>query len=534
MGGVRARNVRFVLPALLVLALTLSGCGPQEAPNPTGDPAVATVVRQPDGHTMLLSAEDPAELALTASQQVFERSPVAVLAAPGSDDDAVRAIQAAAAESLGAPALLVGDTVSPRGAADELRRLGVQVAVVVTPDEPVLGAPTASPSPTVDGAAAVREAAGLAAATVVPLEAEVPLGADAKPPTELSATDATRLRADVDAALAGPAHAPSPSAATLDEVLALTDPQPGQEAAIATLRAAGAVDVPVPDGRIASSSRVIEAVDNAQALAVVGIGATFGTPAEFAWRVAAAEAGTRLPTGTQDLLPARYVTTSADWWDEPADVVARAQAAAAEHPSDEQVVPTLVVRVGGSDESDIDAERSAALEAMVSRARADGLYVLLEVPLGAGSPAESVQGWEGLLTLGGVGVAIRPEDRPSDGTNPPGQVDAAEVESLVTYIEGVVTNSGLPPALVAVHQTRPDSVVDRSRLADVAAATDAVEVVLVADRTGAAVTTGWVWDQVTYDAPAGVHLGWSGPTVPGTLDPELVPTDPAPTLVAAS
>ncbi|PFG44259.1 hypothetical protein ATJ88_2979 [Isoptericola jiangsuensis] len=534
-----ARNVRFVLPVLPLLALTLGGCGPQEPPAPTGDPAVSTVVRQPTGHTLLLSVDDPAELALAASQQVFDRSPVAVLAAPTGDDDAVRAMQAAAAESLAAPALLVGETVSPQGAAAELERLGVQVAVVVTPDDPTpldpASADPASPAPT-GGAEPAETAADLAGASVVHLEAVEPLMPDEKPPTELPADDAARLRADVAAASAVPTHGPTPSSAALDEVLALTDPQPGQEAAIATLRAAGAVDVPVPHGRIASSARVIEAVDTAQALAVVGVGSSFGPPEEFAWRVAAAEAGTRLPTGAQDLLPARYVTTSADWWDEPADVVARAKddAAAYVETSSDPVVPTLVVRVGQDADGDLEGERSAALEAMVTRALAADLYVLLDVPLGAAAPADAVEAWEGLLTLGGVGVTLSPEARPSDGTRPPGQVDAAEIEALVTYIEGVVTNSALPPALVAVHQTRPDSVVDRSRLADVADATEAAEVVLVADRTGADVTTGWVWDQVTDGAPDGVHLGWSGPTVPGTLAPELVPADPAPLLVAAS
>ncbi|WP_418276042.1 hypothetical protein ACNHYB_14430 [Isoptericola jiangsuensis] len=553
---VREWFVRFVLP-VVGLSVLLGGCSDPEGPaTPDGGSAVVPQVRQPASQAVLLDASDPSELALTASQQVFEASPVAVVAEP-SDDVSVRRTQAAAADLLGAPALLVGGAVSAEGVSAELERLGVQVVVAVAV-EPV--APPADEAGARAASAAVdvlERTAGLAGADLVRLDAAEELGGEAmadatgagsssaEDEAALPADDAARLADEVDAAMAArPAGAPSsaPSASGLREVLALTDPQPGQEAAIATLRAGGAVDLAVPGGDIAGSPGAIEEIDRAQALAVVGVGPSFGDAATFAWRVSAAENGTLLPTGDQSLLPARYVTTAGRSGEEPAVVVERADAAAAAYDGLEggPVVPTVVVPVSlraayAGDDGDWVAEVSLEeVRPLVEAARAAGQYVLLDVAAGSSVLREEVEPLADLIALGGVGVAVHPEARRSDGSVPAQEVSMAEVRDLLAYIEGVVTNQGLPPALVVVHQTRPESVADRPELADAVAGTDAVEVVLLADRTGASSTTPWVWDRIAGDVPAGVHLGWSGPTLDGYQRPDLVPTDPAPLLVAAS
>ncbi|WP_277209438.1 hypothetical protein [Isoptericola croceus] len=584
----RVRNARFVLPFVCVVAL-VAGCGADDPPPEPDGPAVQTVVVAPQGHTLLLPAEDPAELALTTSQQIFERSPVAILAegvpsagtddapddAPEEDGDAaddgasVRGAQASAAEALGAPALVVGGGVSAHGVADELDRLGVRVAVVVTP--PGGHGSGASQSPGAEGDAAgsggtasasetppdggtpgggdmsaAEQAATTAGAAVVHLRAKALPERGEEEPGALSATEVSRLQDEVDAALtSGPTPGPQGGSqdgaeAGLREVLALTDPQPGQEAAIATLRAAGAVDHQVPGGDIAGSPKSIEQIDMAQALAVIGVGPTFGDAADFAWRVAAAERAALLPTGTQHLLPARYVTTAGDRRDEPDVVVARAAAAAEAYAGlgDGPVVPTVVVQASaqaghpGEDGDWVAEEPLAELEPLVDAALEAGQYVLLDVGAGSSTLLEEVEPLEKLLERPGVGVALHPEQRRSDGALPAQQVPVEEVEAVITYIEGVVTNHGLPPTTVVVHQTRPESVVDRERLADVAAATDAVEIVLAADRTGGTTTGEWVWGRVTDNVPDGVHVGWAGPTYPPDQAADLVPTDPAPLFVA--
>lgn len=564
---VRVRNARFVLPLVCVAAL-VAGCGADDPPpDPADGPALQVEVSTPPGHTLLLGAEDPAELALTTSQRIYERSPVAVLADAASDDPppdagkdadgaAVRAAQASAAEALGAPALVVGGAVSAHGVAAELDRLGVQVAVVVSP-EPLGavgpqgagdGAEPADPDGAAednwsgDAAAPRRELTGAeqAAATVdadvVHLRVDALPDAGKDEPGALSAAEAASLQDDVDAALAhGTSPAPQdPAEVRLREVLALTDPQPGQEAAIATLRAAGAVDHEVPGGDIAASPESIAEIDLAQALSVVGVGPTFGDAEGFAWRVETAERGALLPTGSQQLLPARYVTVTAEPWEEPEDVTARAAAAAEAYADldDGPVVPTVVVLAGAAQGRPAE-ERVAELEPLVDAARDAGQYVVLDVAVGTSALLEEVESLEELVSGPGVGLALHPENRVSDGVLPPGQVSVEEVEAVITYIEGVVTNNALPPTAVVVHQTRPESVVDRERLADVAAGTDAVEIVLAADRTGGPTTGEWVWNHVS-DVPDGVHTGWAGPTYPTAGAAALVPTDPAPLFVAGS
>ncbi|MFC7878781.1 hypothetical protein [Isoptericola sp. NPDC057391] len=565
------RNVRFVLPVVLTGALALTGCAaspPGESASPsTGAPAVA--VRDLSTHTVLLDAADPAELALTTSQTVFARSEVVVLA--DADDTEAREALAATAVAVHAPALLA-EGAGP-GVVEELERLGARAAVVVTGDERAAGGGDADATDGADGdagtapGAAAREvadAAGVQAITVSPDVVGGEDGAgDGAGPT-LEDDDLEELVDGLDALLGGgPGASPSASGAAegtprlLREVLALVDPQDGQEAAIGSLRAAGAVTTEVPGGDLASR-HVVETLDRAQALTVVGVGRSFGDAGTFAWRVAAAERAALLPTGSQHLLPARYVAVDASVWDDPASAVARAQAAAAAWtPADDTpdgaadetgdaaddtpdgadgpVVPTLVLPVSatasgpGEDGDWVTQEDVDALRPLVDAAREAGVYVLLDVGAGPAPVVEQVRAAEALLRTPGVGVSLRPESRAGDGARTTShQMSAAELDGVTTYLADLVSREGLPPTLLVVHQTRPESVPDRSLLRSA----PQVQTVVLADLTGGATTGEWVWNQVSADLPDGVHLGWSGPAT--GVAASVVPTDPAPVLIAAS
>ncbi|MEL7976679.1 hypothetical protein AAG589_12525 [Isoptericola sp. F-RaC21] len=554
------RNVRFVLPAVVLTgALALTGCAtspPGESSSPsTGAPAVA--VRDLATHTVLLDAADPAELALTTSQTVYARSEVVVLA--DTDDAAARDALAATAVAVHAPALLVDTDGSGTGVAEELGRLGARVAVVVTGDEQRADAEDDAATPggeDTDAAPgdASRRVADAAGVQTLELTPDVVGGddGDGAGPT-LEDDDLEDLGSRLDDLLGdGPGASPSGSGAAggeprlLREVLALVDPQDGQEAAIASLRAAGAVTTEVPDGDL-GSRHVVETVDRAQALTVVGVGRSFGDAGTFAWRVAAAERAALLPTGSQHLLPARYVAVGASVWDDPAAAVARAEAAAAAYtPSDDEaspdadddagpVVPTLVLPVSatsggpGEDGDWVTQEDVDALRPLVAAARDAGVYVLLDVGAGPAPVVEQVRAAEPLLRTPGVGVALHPESRVGDGARTTShQMSAAELDEVSAYLADLVSREGLPPSLLVVHQTRPESVPDRARLRSV----PQVETLVLADLTGGATTGEWVWNQVSADLPDGVHLGWSGPASGAAAS--VVPTDPAPVLIAAS
>ncbi len=518
----KARFVRSVLAAVGVVVLGATGCStpPAEEPVPSASPDKPPLeVREPESHTLVLDSSDPAELALTASQVLFERSELVVMAT--ADDEEAVATASAAAAALHAPALLAGGGISDDALADELDRLGVATAVVVEPTSGLDDVEQVEPStPSEEAAGPAGHAALEAGVDVLRLDPGV-------------------VPEDDDLAELREALPPTGEPVLLREVLALTDPQPGQEAAIATVRAAGAVTFEVPGGDVAAVPEAIAMIDDAQALTVVGVGPTFGHADVFAWKVLTAERGTLLPTGTQRLFPARYVTTSGDRWDDPETIVRRAADDAAPYAVEGQpLVPTVVVRASGpssspGEDGDYVAEESLeTVEPLVRAARKAGHYVLLEVAAGPGPVVDEVRALEPLLSTPGVGVALHPERRRGDGVDTRSyRMDAAEITDVVEYLAEVTTREGLPSILLTVHQTRADSVPDRDRLRSA----PQVQVVITADRTGGATTGEWVWNQLTQDVPRGVRLGWSGPAYVYDGVAGLVPTEPVkPVLVAAS
>lgn len=543
------RNARFLLnsvaPSATVLVaglLVLGGCAVGTA---EGTAPVAHEVRV-NGlptHTVVLDSEDPAELALTASQTFFEASPVAVLA--DAADGSARATAAAASVALAAPALLSGGGISGRGLADELQRLGTETLVVVG-----------------DGAeAAASEVAADAGVTVVVFEGE---SLDAVEPATGVTEAGGPASGDAD-----PAAAPLPDPAQLDdgdladlraelpdrgepelltEVLALVDPQPGQEAAIGTVTAAGAVPFRVAGGDPGASAEAVDMLADAKALGVVAVGAGFGSAEDFAWRVAAAETGEMLPTGSQRLFPARYVATrytvpltsggaAAESLDE---TIVLAGENEAPFTSPDQATPVVgaielaaAVRStsAGADGDYVTEQPAAALQPAIDAARAAGRLVLLDVAPGNRPLVEEVKELEPLLAQPGVGVALHPEQRRAgSGARTAGVVDASEVQAVLDYLSRVVAENALPQSMLVVYQSTASSVVNREGLTSTA---QVATVFLAARGTDGLATTPGTWSDVTTGLPAGVRLGWAAPSSLPDDAASLLPAEPAvPDLVA--
>ncbi|MCF4119930.1 hypothetical protein L1785_02960 [Antribacter sp. KLBMP9083] len=544
------RNARFLLKSVALSAtvlvaglLVLGGCAVGTA---EGTAPVAQEVRVNDlpTHTVVLDSEDPAELALTASQMFFEASRVAVLA--DAADGSARATAAAVSVAIAAPALLSGGGISGRGLAGELRRLGTETLVVVG-----------------DGAeAAANEVAGNAGATVVVFEGES-LEAVAE-----AATGVTEAGGPASGN-ADPAAAPLPDPAQLDagdladlraqlpdrgepelltEVLALVDPQPGQEAAIGTVTAAGAVPFRVAGGDPGASAEAVDMLADAKALGVVAVGAGFGSAEDFGWRVAAAETGHMLPTGSQRLFPARYVAT-------PYTVPLRGDGAAAESPDEtvalagENAAPftspdpaapvvaaielAAAVRSpsAGADGDYVTEQPAAALQPAIDAARAAGRLVLLDVAPGNRPLVEEVKELETLLAQPGVGVVLHPEQRRAgNGARSAGVVDVSEVQAVVDYLSGVVAENALPQSMLVVYQSTASSVVNRAGLTSTA---QVATVFLAARGTAGLATTPATWSDVTTGLPDGVRLGWAAPSSLPDDAVSLLPAEPAaPDLVA--
>lgn len=456
------RKTRFVPSALILLAVTGCGVGHAATPAPSVSAAATSQARVQDvaPGTLALDAADPAELSLAASRLVFEAAPVVVVAAAG--DDAALPALAAAAVALHAPALLVPGTGSD-ALAREAERLGARAAVVVQ-DAPAelqtQDATTPSADPAADLAERAAQQAGLEVVRLDPDEVGHGGGgsaaADGAAEPVLHQDDLADLQDELGLARDEPP--------LLTEVLALTDPEPGQEAAIATLQAAGAVPFAVPGGDLGADGDAVRRVDGAQALTVVGVGPRFADPDGLAWQVRAAETGALLPTGSQRALPARYAAATAVRGQDPGRAVELAAAAAgtgsdaAATAGAGPVVPTVVVKAAtrqvsaGADGDHLQAVPAADVAPVVDAARAAGQQVLLEIEGGGARLDDQLRAVEPLLHHAGVGVVLHPEQRRSGaGLDRGGSVPVGELQAAVDYLAGVVTDADLPQTLLVVH-----------------------------------------------------------------------------------
>lgn len=451
-----SRQVRLVRRALaptltLFLAVGLVGCVPDaEVDTSSPSPTPAAVVRAPGPHTTTLPATDPAELALTASRLVFDAAPVLVVASLG-DESATPALSAVAT-ALNAPVLLA-DGPSDRAVRSEAERLGARAAVVVEQDRLPVDGDAQTPS----AAEATAQAAGLQVAVLDP-DATVPGAGDEGPTLDPS------VLADLRTELGGVVPDDAPS--LLTEVLALVDPAPGQDAALATLRAAGAAVEVVAGGDAGATTASVRTLNDAQALTVIGVGPGFGDADVFAWQVTAAERGTLLPNGTQRLAASRFAATAARVGDEPERVLAATDDDPPADPADPATpMQTLVLRAAartwsaGQDGTFVRAETVEALTPLVEAAHRKGRYVVLELEGGSVALLDQVRALDPLLAEGGVGVLVHPEQRRSGaGRNRGGAVDAAELQAVVDHLAALATEHALPQTLLAVHSL--DTAVD--------------------------------------------------------------------------
>lgn len=496
--GARRRAV--ALAATLTLATALAACtgGDPDPAASTAAPAVeadGARAAAPEG-VVTLAEEDPAALALAASRTFFTTAPVAVVVPADAAEDAVAVgVAGALAERVVAPVLVAGDDAA---LADELARLDAAAAVVVAPEGtsvPGLGDVTAvhvDPAAVApDGAVDEESLAGAADLAV----RDVPATGDAE---------------------------------TSTGVLALTDPATGSAAgpAAATARASGATVVDAPGGDPRTTSEAVQAVAAAGATATVGLGTSFGSPDDLAWRVEAAATGTELPGGGQLALPGkRYVALYGSpgapvlgvlGEQDVAATIARAQEHAAWYQgfTDEPVVPTLEIITtvaSGSAGSDgnYSNERAADLaRPYVDAAREAGVYVVLDFQPGRTDFLTQVRAYEDLVAQPHVGVALDPEWRLGPDQvhlAQIGSVGVDEVNAVGDYLAGLVRERDLPQKVFLLHQFRTSMITDRARLDT---AHPELATVVHADGQGGQEAKAATWSTLHRDAPAGLFWGW--------------------------
>ncbi|MEU4362289.1 hypothetical protein [Promicromonospora sp. NPDC023987] len=519
---------------LTAAALVLAGCTVPTAEGVDGRTGENFQVREPAGPALVLDSTDPAELALTASQAFFHASPVAVLAS--ADDDDARSTAAATGAAVTAPVLLTDGGVSDSNVVAELSRLGVSSVVVIGDDEAVAEAGAATGDADVVGfdpgalsaAAEAAASAGRAASGGDKKKGE----AKVEMPTadRLDATSVDGLRADIPD-VADPV--------LLQEVLVAVDPKLGQEAAIGTALAAGAVPVEVPGGSVAGSPETVETIRTLKPLGVVGIGGGFGSADALGWQVGVATSGATLPNGSLRLFPGRYVSTSyavpAGETDPAADAARAVDAASI---NGEVLGGTPLVTVlaslrsteAGEDGDYVAEQPLETITPAVEAIRDAGQLVLLDIAPGNQPLVAQVDDLVPLLSRPGVGLSVHPEFRIAGNGADAGAVPVAELQAVVDRLAEIATSEGLPQVMLEVHQSTAASVVDREALQ----VPPQVAVVFTAAGPAAGqATTGGVWADVAGDLPAHTFLGWSAPSEVPADPTSIMPTEPLLGLVSA-
>lgn len=536
------RNARFVphhrsasaAALLAAAALVLAGCAVPTAEGVDGRTGENFQVREPSGPALVLNSTDPAELALTASQAFFHASPVAVLAS--ADDDDARATAAATGVAVTAPVLLSDGGVSDDNLVTELERLGVSTVVVIGDEAAVAAAGEATGKADV-----IRfDPGALSAAAEAAASAGRGGGDDKKQNvTKVEIPTADRLDANkVDRLRSEIPDVADPE--LLQEILVAVDPKVGQEAAIGTALAAGAVPVTVPGGSVVAGPETVETIRTLQPLGVVGIGSEFGSADDLGWQVTMATSGTTLPDGALQLFPGRYVSTSYTVPAGSTDPAAAATGAVAGAAANGEllggtplVTITASMRSGaaGADGDYVDEQPLDVLTPAVDAIREAGQLVLLDVAPGNKPLAAKLKEIEPLLAKPGVGLSVHPEFRVAGNGAEAGAVPVAELQAVVDRLAAMATARGLPQIMLEVHQSTAASVVDRSALR----VPPQVAVVFTAagPAEGQATADG-VWADVAADLPRGAVLGWSAPSAVPADPASIMPTEPLLGLVSAS
>jgi len=309
-------------------------------------------------------------------------------------------------------------------------------------------------------------------------------------------------------------------------VLAVNDP--AQLAGAATARSAGVDVLPVPADHPnpQASAALVTALGAARPSAVLALGAAFAGEERLAWKVRAAATGVQLPGGGQLLFPARLLValygtpgTSAlgvlGEQEIPAAII-RARSTAsqyAEH-TERIVVPmmeiiaTVAAGAEGADgnySNELSAER---LRPWVEAAGKAGVYVVLDLQPGRTDFLTQAKRYESLLVLPHVGLALDPEWRlgkTQRHLEQIGSVDAAELNSVITWLADLTSTQALPQKLLVLHQfslkmIRHRATLDTSR--------PELALLLHVDGLGGQPAKQATWRALQAGAPAGIGWGW--------------------------
>jgi len=424
----------------------------------------ATSIRAPSD-VSVIGDDDPAARAAAASRAFFHRADIAVVAS-GDDPDALR-LATSASERLRSPVLLAGEA----GTA-ELTRLESRDVLAIGVESP-------------------------GAQSVAAVDADVTAAVD-------------RLARD---------H-PRPTQAASD-VLVMAADETGDQAAIATARAAGARHIAV-DGDLRADTAAIDEITASPAVVAIGAGLDDGT----AYAIEAVRTQAELPGGGYLALPGRHFVALYGHPGTPGlgvlgeegiqEAIARAKrtAGAYQRLTDEPIVPTfeIIATVASSSaggDGDYSAETSVdELRPWVEAAGKAGVYVVLDLQPGRTDFLTQAKRYESLLREPHVGLALDPEWRLKKNQKhltQIGSVGIDEVNGVADWLAALTRENVLPQKVFVLHQFSMAMIRGRERLDT---SHPELAPVLHVDGQGSQGAKQGTWRHLREDAPPGTWWGW--------------------------
>jgi hypothetical protein len=253
--------------------------------------------------------------------------------------------------------------------------------------------------------------------------------------------------------------------------------------AAATGRAIGASVVAYDPANVLGYPQVGPALAGRAPSAVRFVG--IDTPAS-AWEIDTLIRGVQVPGGGFQIFPTsqprRYVAfyghpvatgLGALGEQGPTETLARMQPLLAEYAADgAQVIPTfeIIATIASAGPTDGDYSEEWPLDTFaewVRVAQENGMYVILDLQPGREDFLTQAKQYEELLKLPNVGLALDPEWRLQPDQvhlQQIGQVNAAEVNTVVDWLSTLVRDNGLPQKMLIVHQFKSTMIVDRETL----------------------------------------------------------------------
>jgi hypothetical protein len=475
------------------------------AQNPAS-PGPLSIVSQ--SHTAVLSAAD-ADRLVAAEVALVLGAPLVVMPAGGG----------------ALPSESASDAVSD-GAVDDLRRLGVVRAVIVSSSD--------------DVDAVLRGAARAAGASeVVRLR---PTGSDTTTARAVI-RDAARGRIDedpaVDTAALRELATTGPPVADATDTAVITRPRGAAALQLAVAaRAVGhtVITTTAPDLRADRKAiqRLAAITDGPAPKVIVGAGTLRRQQREhIAMQVAVASTGTQLPGGGQLVIDPRrpharrYITlygvphsaALGVLGEQPiGQSVVRAQRMQRRYRRavDDgvrviggfEIIATVASRSAGGDKNFAHELSVAELEPSVRAARRAGLYVLLDIQPGRSDFVTLARRYRRLLRQPHVGLALDPEWRLAPGERhlkQIGSVGIDEVNAVADWLAELTRRNRLPQKMLLLHQFRLSMIRERARLDT---SHPELAYVIQMDGQGPQHTKLETWAAVTADAPARVQFGW--------------------------